>query len=376
MINVFQPSLGDQEVEALRTTFSTNWIGRGPKTAAFEKAWADHVGVSVDNVQSVSTCTDGLFAIMDVVLSAGDNVVMPSISFVGAANAVLAAGCDVVFCDVDYRTLNPTLSHIEAVANENTRAVVLLHYGGVPCAELGEIAAWCKKHNIYLVEDCACAPASIYNRTHVGTVGDFGVWSFDAMKIMSTGDGGMIYCKDKAHHDQIASYLFFGLTSKSGFTSKAKTRWWEFDVHYPGRNAVMNDIESTIGLVQLGKLASFVWWRKQLYIQYSLRLTGWDWFTTAMPIVPKDTISSYYLYWIQTEHRDELAAYLRENEVYVTFRYYPLHKVELYGQTRRTDLRTSNRVADQTICLPLHQGMTLDDVNKICDLIIGLGANL
>lgn len=375
-MNIFQPSLGQEEVDALAETFKTNWIGRGPKTKAFEKAWADHIGVAPELMQSVSTCTEGLFAAMEVIeLREYQNVVMPSISFVGAANAVLTAGGDVKFCDVQYRSLNPSLDHIKEAVDDRTRAVVLLHYGGVPCKDLDDIAYYCSNKGIYLIEDCACAPASTFRGVACGNWGDIGIWSFDAMKIMSTGDGGMIYTADKVHAELLSSLLFFGLNSTSGFTSKAKERWWEFDVVTPGRNAVMNDITSTIGLVQLRKLAGFVEQRKHLYERYSARLQGLDWLLTPPPI-PFDAKSSYYLYWVQTEvdTRDALAAYLRENGVYVTFRYYPLHRVPMYNQERAgAELKGANAAADSTLCLPLHQALTDDDIDKACDLILTFG---
>src|SRR5688572_24343074 len=133
MIHVFQPSLGAEELEAVRRVFESNWVGKGAVTDRFEAAFARHLAVDRGCVRSLSSCTEGLFQAMTLLgIAAGDEVVLPSISFVGAANAVLAAGATPVFCDVDRRTLNTTAADLEQAMTSRTRAVILLHYGGVP----------------------------------------------------------------------------------------------------------------------------------------------------------------------------------------------------------------------------------------------------
>lgn len=369
LINVFQPSLGDEEADAVRAVMKSNWIGRGPKTKEFEQAWAKHIDVDPGLVQSVSTCTEGLFASMLALnIETGDEVIMPSISFVGAANAVVACGAQPVFCDVDLHTLNPRLSDIEAVVTPLTRAIIVLHYGGVPCADIENIMRFCRKHDIYLIEDCACAPASTYRGFACGTLGHIGVWSFDAMKIISTGDGGMIFAYSKKLAERIRKLLFLGLDSSSGLSSKAKTRWWEFDVGEAGRNATMNDITSSIGLVQLSKLHKFITARDWLYARYVANLSHLP-AILLPPALPMDTESSYYFFYISVKNglRDQLAAYLKQNDIYTTFRYYPLHLIGYYFDQK--DLPKAEHVADNNLCLPLHQAMTGEDVDKVCDCI-------
>jgi dTDP-4-amino-4,6-dideoxygalactose transaminase len=370
MINVFQPELRDEELAAVKAVMTSNWTGRGQVTDRFEAAWAAHLGVARDRVTSVTCCTEGLFqSVAAAGVKAGDDVVITSISFVGAANAVLAAGARPVFADVDARTLNPTLSHIEECLTPRTRAVLITHYGGIAIADTQAIAALCRDRGISLIEDSACAPASrLPDGTACGTAGDFGVWSFDSMKMLSTGDGGMIYCKGSTQAAALNLDLYLGLGTTSAI-SKTGDRWWEFDVARPGRRAIMNDLSSAIGLEQLKKVDSFAARRRHVAKAYNDGLSKHAWLTSP-PAELLDGHAVPYFYWVQTapQHRNQLASFLRERQVYVTFRYYPLHRLPIYRHDGRP-LPGTELASDTTLLLPMHQGLSEDDIAKVVSLV-------
>lgn len=375
MINVFQPALGAEELDAVGRVFASNWVGKGTVTAQFEEAFAGYLGVNRTLVRSVSCCTEGLFQAMTLLrVGPGDEVVLPSIHWVGAANAIVEAGAAPVFCDVDVRTLNVTAASIEPQLTSRTKAVLLLHYGGLPC-EMDDIAGLLDHRHVALIEDSACSIASTYKGRACGTAGDIGVWSFDAMKIVVAGDGGMIYCRDAAMADQVERLVYLGLTSASGFTSTAQTRWWEQDVSCPGRRAIMNDIASAIGLEQLKKLPAFIDRRRQVHEAYDAAFAELEWLQTP-PQVPPYAASSYYLYWIQmhSDIRDRLAPYLREKGIYTTFRYQPLHRVRLYGATG--PLPQAEAAAETTLCIPLHQSLSVEDTDRVIEAIVGFRKHL
>ncbi|WP_050780097.1 DegT/DnrJ/EryC1/StrS family aminotransferase [Streptomyces sp. C] len=164
MINLFQPQVGAEELEAVAGAFEDRWRGHGPRTKAFEAAFAEHPGVAPEHVGSVGWAASGLFLAAGALgLRDGDEVVLPSLSFLAAANAVLAHGGRPVFCDVDPRTLNPTWEEYEAATTERTRAVVTLHQGGHP-GDIERIAARCRELGIVLIEDAACSVASAWTR--------------------------------------------------------------------------------------------------------------------------------------------------------------------------------------------------------------------
>ena len=303
-------------------------------------------------------------------ITEGDEVILPTCHFVGTANAIADTGAKVVFCDVDDRSLNTTAKYIEEKITSRTKAVCILHYGGVPC-ELDEIVKLCEEKNLILIEDTATAVASLYKGQACGTFGQAGLWSFDAMKILVCGDGGMICLKDEKNFYKLKQNLYLGLLSQSGFSNSVDSKWWEFQIDTFGRRGIMNDISSAIGLVQLQKLPSFIEKRKHIAELYDSILSNVEWLKIPPKIEDYKT-SSYYMYWIQTnakEDRDTLATYLRKNDIYTTFRYYPLHWVDLYGQ-KSVKLNNAEEAAYRTLCLPIHQSLSDDEVEKICDLII------
>lgn len=365
-INLFQPTLGAPELIQIADSFHTGWIGRGRKVAEFEAAWAAHVGVKPEQVVAVNCATEGLFQICEMIFDLDrigpdlvwPEVIIPTIHFIGANNAVESAKTDPVsiYCDVDSHTLNPTLAHIQAQHTYHTRAVILLHYGGI-AQDLDDIRAWCDEKHITMIEDAACAPATVYKGKAAGTWGHFGIWSFDAMKIMSTGDGGMVYCENPDDAAELRKRIYLGMDESSGYTSNAD-RWWEFSVNLPGRRAIMNDIAAGIGLEQLKRLPEFVEKRRQLAAIYDEHLAG------GLVRLPPHG-GSYYFYWIQTPRRDELAKYLKEHGVYCSFRYYPLHWVFKTGQS----LPGAEQAARETLLLPLHQGLSEADVLMVCERV-------
>jgi aminotransferase len=294
-----------------------------------------------------------------------DEVVMPSVSFVGAANAVASAGAKPVFCDVDPYTLNPTVDHVAAKVNQRTAAVMVLHYGGYP-GQLAEIADFCRDRGIPLIEDAACAVASHVEGRACGTVGDFGAWSFDAMKMLVMGDGGMLYCREPDVARRAAQLTYLGLGQSSGMSQAATTseRWWEFDVECFGRRSIINDIDAAVGSVQLRRLPSFVARRHEIVERYEAAFAGLDGLRRPPPLPPGHT-SSYYFYWVGLPYgtRDAISRRLYERGIYTTFRYQPLHLVAAYGSA--ASLPGAEQAARETLCLPLHQGMDDAAVDKV-----------
>ena len=374
MINIFQPSLDDKELGALKEVFESNWVGRGPKTEEFEKKFSEKIGVNSENVCTVGGCTQGINAILEILdLSDDDEVIIPSSSFIGIANSVVRSGSKVVFCEVDERTMNTNLDYISEVVTDKTKVVILIHYGGYPCTDMDKIIEYCDHNNIKIIEDNACSPFSKYKGKNTGILADFGVWSFDSMKVMTTGDGGMIYCKDRDVMSKLRKHLYFGLTSKSGLSNKVDTRWWEFDIVSSGGKFVVNDIISTIGLEQLKKVDGFIKRRKDISNFYSENLSKLDW-VKVPPITEGGIESCHYMYWIQFENqtiRDNVAKFLRDNDVYTTFRYYPLHWIDFYknlvGDT--ISLKNTEAAAVKTLCLPLHPSLSDSDIKLVVTLI-------
>ena len=188
--------MGAEELAALAGVVETAWLGRGPQSGLFEREFAAHLGVAPDQVLTVNSATDGLFYIAEALrLGDGDEIIAPSISFVGAVQAAAHSGARVVLCDSCPRSLNVRVEDLERVRTPRSRALMLLHFGGVAC-DMDAIVPWCRAHGIALVEDTACAPATRWRGRATGTFGGFAAWSFDSMKIMTCGEGGLVYAAD------------------------------------------------------------------------------------------------------------------------------------------------------------------------------------
>lgn len=373
MINVFQPSLGEEELDCLKKVFDSNWLGKGKRVAEFETKWANHVGVDQNRVLTTNCCTEGLFSWPYLFgLKEGDEVVIPTISFIGVGTGICANKLKMVLCDVDPRTLNVRAEDLQKAITPKTKAIVVTHYGGIP-ADMDPIMSLAKEHHLVVIEDCAPGVCSTYKGKALGTIGDMGMWSFDAMKILVCGDGAMLAFKDPVIRRKAEKWLYFGLETKSGYENSVAQKWWEFDISCYGHRAIMNDLTASIALSQFDKLPSFMMKRKAVNDFYNKELADQKWIDIPLPI-QKGCTTSYYFYHIQISKdkvRDELADFLRKNGVYTTYRYFPLHRVpgfKVVGSYPNADY-----AADHTLCLPLHQSLSQNDLSLIVKLIKQFG---
>lgn len=366
MINVYQPTLGKEELNALEKVFESNWIGKGKKVAEFEEKYAEHLGTSKDLVLTTNCCSEGLFSSMHLLgIQPGDEVIVPTISFIGAGNAVCAHGAKLVLCDVDPHTLNVRAEDIEKVITPKSKAILLLHFGGIPC-EMDEIMRLAKKYNLKVIEDCAAGVCSTYKGKALGTIGDMGMWSFDAMKILVCGDGAMLHFNTPELRKKADRWLYFGLETKSGYENSVAQKWWEFDISCFGHRAVMNDMTAAVALEQLKKLPEYMVKRKAVHEFYNENLKQFSWIDLPQSL-PENCKSSYYFYHVQLTNgkRNEYAKFLRENGIYTTYRYYPLHRVPGYGAVG--EFPNADYAADNTLCLPMHQSLSRQDLDFIVE---------
>ena len=175
MIRVFEPTLGQEELEAVASVFADQWPGNGPRVKVFEQAFAEYVGVEAKEMIAVTSCTEGLFqSIAGLELSSVDEIILPTISFIGAAHAVNASGAKLRLVDVDSATLNPRTEDIDRAISAKTKAILLLHFGG-RLDWIEEISELAKTRNLALIEDSACGLGGKHNGQSYGTFGDVGV---------------------------------------------------------------------------------------------------------------------------------------------------------------------------------------------------------
>lgn len=366
MINLFQPSLGDAEVEAIREVFMSNWLGPGTRVQAFERMFAKYISRPATELVTVSSCTEALFqTVIALGIGPGDDVILPTVSFVGAAHAVRSSGARVVLCDVDSATLNPSLEHFEHAITKKTKAAIVLHYGGYAGA-VTEIATFAEARSIALIEDAAISLGTFTKNKACGTFGEVGCWSFDAMKTLVTGDGGMVWARRPLIANRIRKGVRLG-GDLPGFSRRTHTdQWWKIDPIVAGRWGSMNDVTAAVGLVQLERLPGFLRRRAEVAATYDAGLGDLMWLRLPPP-APSRTARTFY--WIQTAPRirDRLAQYLLQNEIYTSFRYWPLHRMRMYVSSSTFPL--ADLAAATTLLLPFHQGLSALDVSQVIEVI-------
>jgi len=361
-IQIFSNSLGQEELDAIKSVFESRWLGAGKETELFEKEFAEKVGARY--ALTTNSCTSALFISLQTLnIGHGDEVIIPTIHFVGAANAILACGATPIFADVDATYLNITAEEITRLRTKNTRAVMLLHYGGHPC-DFDSIKD--AAEGLYIIEDSANSILSKYKGKNCGTLGDIGCFSFDPMKILVTGDGGMLTFNRESLYQKAKLWRYFGIVDQSSGLEAIKggmDNWWEFDLACSSGRHVSNDISSAIGRVQLRKIDGFIARRKEIWKMYQDALGG-----LGAPEPLDDTESSYYLYWIMRSTRTELGKKMFENNIYTTFRYYPLHLVKHYRSGER--LPIAEGINKRALNLPLHQNLNNAEVQRVIECLL------
>ncbi len=363
MISVFGSWVGKEEIKNVTECLESQWLGLGSRVSDFEKKFSEKFGTG--EMVMVDNASNGLYMACKLLdLPPQSKVVVPSFTWVACAQAVILAGHIPVFADVDPDTMNITHGDVEKclTIHPDAKAVMVVHYAGLsvdmdPIMELG----------LPVIEDVAHAVDSTYKGKPCGTLGDIGVYSFDSIKNLTTGDGGGIVCKDAERTDRAKVLRYCGI-GKSGFENAQsdKFKWWEYDIQDHFIRAIPTNINASIGLAQLEKIDKLQKRRRLIWNKYQSDFVMLEW--TKTPIRDVEERHSYFTYAIRTENRDRLASFLLGNGVYTTLRYHPLHMNPIYKQT---DLRLPNceELNKTVLNLPLHPRLTDDEVEKVIDLV-------
>jgi len=369
MINFLEPSIGYQELKHIERTFDSKWIGKGKRVDELESKFAELFNVSSDHIVSTTSCTEAIFMSMELFgFGYPAEIIVPTISFIAVPSAIKKYA-KIRLCDVDPDTLQVTAKDIKDNITPQTEAVFLTHYGGFSC-EMEEIVELCQDNDLFLLEDSACSMFTKHNHQSCGTFGDMGMWSLDPAKLITSGDGGIMYFKDKSIADKAREKTYLGLTTVSGLDSSKENSslWWEYDITSCEKRLIMNDISASIGLTQLDKSDYLIEKRNQITETYDQLLSGIEHIKILKD--NKSNIVTPYFYTIQTPFRDQIARLLLENEVYSTFKYFPAHRIPFFKEdTRSRKFKNSDYVADTTLNLPLHANLTTDNVVRISKLI-------
>jgi dTDP-4-amino-4,6-dideoxygalactose transaminase len=358
--------LGREEEREVLKVLRSKWLSTGPVTERFEKAYSHYLGGGFAVAVSNGTAALHLaLACMD--LKQGDEVILPSLTFVATANAVLYVGGKPIFADiVSTDDLNISPEEIEKKVSKRTKVILVMHYGGYPC-DMESILAIAKKHRLQVVEDAAHAPGSEYHGEKCGTLGTMGCFSFFSNKNLVTGEGGMVFTRNQAFAERVRTMRSHGMKALSW--DKYRGHLSSYDIGDLGYNYRTTEIQSALGLVQLRKLNRNNQKRRRLVEAYRRELQGTE--GVSIPFPKYGTGPSYHLFSVLISPsipRDKVMDGLRGHGIQTSIHYPPIHLFSLYRRQfgyKKGMLPKAEEVSRRQVTLPLHPGMEREDVKWI-----------
>ena len=366
-VRLFKPSLGQEELDAVRGVFERAWLGLGPKVSEFEAAWSDYVGCKMSI--GVNSGTAALhMALAAWGFEPGGKVLVPAMTFIASASAALYNRLEPVFVDCDEETLSMDLDDLERKITPDCVAVVAVHMGGHP-VDMDRLLEIARKHDLKIVEDCAHCAGGEYHGKKLGTLGDIGCYSFEEKKGMTTGDGGMICSNDPELLDPLRPMRWVGIDKDTWkrnalYTDKsADSRHWFYEIHVVGYKYNMNDLCASIGLVQLGKLEGFNASRRRAIARY---LDGLNDVGFVQPLLPYDLSvnSAYWIFGLRCARRDDLIVHLKQRGIATGVHYMSLPLHPLF-KDHKEPTPAANRLTDEIITLPLFADITDEEIDYV-----------
>ena len=373
MIPIAKPYLTEHDAQAAYDAIMSGWITQGPRVQEFEEKFAAYTGAK--HAVAVSNCTTGLHLAMIVAgVQAGDEVICPSMSYIATANSIMYVGATPVFAEVHPETYNLDVADVESRITSKTKAVLLVHQIGMP-ADIDAFSVLCKKHNLILIEDAACAAGSSYKGNKIGSHSDLVCFSFHPRKVISTGDGGMVTTNNDAYAERMKLLRQHGMSVNAGARHGATKIIFEdhLEVAY---NYRMTDIQAAVGIQQLAKLDWIVEERRKIAQRYLNELSD-----IVCIRLPREE-EGYFTNW------QSFSIYLKENA--------PLTRNELMqalldkGIASRRGVMTSHRetaykqhcegislprtedACDSSIIIPLYVPMSEEDISFVVDTLVNL----
>ena len=367
-INVMQPWLGPEEVAAVTEVIESGWVAQGPRVAEFERRFAQMQ--QAEHAVAVSSCTTALhLALVVAGIEAGDDVVVPSFSFIATANAATYVGARPVFADVDAETGNLTAETLTAALTERTRAVIAVDQGGVP-VDLEALRCVCDPRGIVVIEDAACAAGSTYRGRPVGVGADIAAWSFHPRKILTTGEGGMI-TTSRADWADRARRLREHSMSLSAAERHASTLAPPEQYTEVGFNFRMTDLQAAVGIVQLDRLPGVVERRRALAACYAKAIDGIDGLRAVAD--PSHGTGNFQSFWVEVlpeypVDREGLLLALADAEVSARRGIMASHRQPAYADVV-VDLPVTERLTDGTVILPLFHQMSDSEQERVIEVL-------
>lgn len=353
---IYSPYLNGREKALVMDCLDSTWISsKGKYVGQFEESFASWLGV-----QQAITVSNGTVA-LHVALAAlgigpGDEVLVPTLTYIASANAVKYTGADVVFVDSERDYWQIDIADAERRVTSRTKAIMVVHVYGQSC-DMDAVMAFAKKHSLYVIEDCAEAIGTRYDGTHVGTIGDVGCFSFFGNKTITTGEGGMVTTNNAELAAKIRHLRSQGVS--------AEKEYWHDAIAF---NYRMTNICAAIGCAQMESIDDLIAKKQQIAEWYRQSLAG---LPVQVHATQPGTLHSYWMVSILVEDaadRDALRASLKEDGIETRPLFYPLHQMSMYAAPGQ-NFPVADDISSRGINLPSYPALMRDDITYICERV-------
>jgi dTDP-4-amino-4,6-dideoxygalactose transaminase len=364
VIPAFRPYLGPEVHAATSEALTAGFLGLGSRTRTFEEGIESYVGGGVFAV-ATSSCTEALQISATLAgIGPGDEVICPAFTYVAGHQAMTATGAEVVFGDIEPETLGLDVERARELIGPKTRAIMVMHYGGVPARDTDAVHALAKEHGLRVIEDAAHAFGSTAPRGPVGSYGDLTCFSFGPIKLITTLEGGAIVTSREEDVQTLHELRLIGINSDTEARYR-DTRNWHYDVVRQGLRSHLGSIPAAIGSSQLQLVDEFIANRQAYCRAYNegfadineLELVDTDW-ATAGPFM-------YTVRCPDGESRDGLMAHLKDQKIVSGIHFHGGHTFTYYKSARRGPLTVTDRTSERIVTLPLHSYMSTETLERV-----------
>jgi dTDP-4-amino-4,6-dideoxygalactose transaminase len=360
----------DEEINSVINAMKSGWLTMGPKTVEFEGKFKEYVGSS--EAVSMNSATAALHLSLKAIgIGRNDEVIIPTNTFVATAEVVTYFGAIPVLCDIEEDTHNIDVSKIESLITSSTKAIIPVHFAGQPC-DMDEIYGIAKKYNLKIIEDAAHAIPSSYKGVNIGALEKSSItcFSFYATKTLSTGEGGMATTNSVDYATNMKINRLHGISRDAWdrYTVKGE---WRYDIIDNGYKYNTTDMNSALGMVQLKKQDKLRKKRNIIANKYNKAFNKN--IKIILPLIKSDRTTSWHLYVIKIDNRDEAIVQLKENGVGCSVHFIPIHKHTFYKNQygyKDGDYPVANAVFNKSLSLPIYPDMSDQEVEFVINNVL------
>mgnify|MGYP001303466723 FL=1 len=362
-IPVFAPTIGEDTKKHLSEAIDVGWLGMGSASKEFEERISEFLGLGDRYLAVTNTGTSALhIALLTAGIGPGDEVITPSFNYVADHQAIKMTGADVVMCDIQDDNLGIDCKKAEELITERTKAIIPLHFAGIPCDQEGTFNL-SKNYNLRIIEDAMHAFGTKINKKKIGSYGDITCFSFDPVKIVTSVDGGCVIVNTKEELQKLHHLRLLGV-DKDTIQRYKNSRAWDYDVVSEGFRYHMNTISAVFGISQIKQAEKFIESRQKICQRYN------DVFIEIpelkIPQTDFSNVSSFiYSLRILNGKRQEIIEHLKNQDIDVGIHFTPVHKHEYFKNSKYGNMDITNKVVEEILTIPLHSFMKEEYIQRV-----------